>query len=64
MSQILQICGSGLHKSENKNEKKTNGRHKAERETEREKQKFLAFGDLLRSSKKVFIESNSLFLAR
>ena len=31
---------------------------------QREKQKFLALGDFLRSSNKVFIEDNSLFLAR
>ena len=31
---------------------------------QREKKKFLALGDLLRSSKKFFIEGNSVFLAR
>ena len=58
MSQTLQIRGSGLNKPENENEEK---RKKDIKQTE--KQKFLALGDLVRSSKKVFVERNSLFLA-
>ena len=51
MSQTLQICGSGLNRPENENEK-TKQRHKADRG-----RKFLVLGDLVRSSKKVFIEA-------
>ena len=46
-------------KKKNENEKK---RNKDIKQTE--KQKFLALGDLVMSSKKVFIEGNSVFLAR
>ena len=59
MSQTLQIGDSGLNKSESDNEKKQKKDIK-----QREKQKFLALGDLVRSSKTFFIERNGLFLAR
>ena len=58
MRQTLQICDSGLNKPENENEKKRKKDIK-----QREKQKFLALGDLVRSINKVFIKGNSLFLA-
>ena len=58
MSQSLQICVCVLNRPENENEKK---RNKDIKQTE--KQKFLALGDLVMSSKKVFIEGNSVFLA-
>ena len=55
VSQTLQICSSGLNRPKSENEK-------YERKTEqREKQNFLALGDLVRSSNKVFIESQRLF---
>ena len=57
--QTVQICRSGLNRPENKNKEKRKKDIK-----QREKQKFLALGDLVRSSKKVFIEGNSLFLNR
>ena len=41
--------------------KKTNTN---EDKKQREKQNFVALGDLVRSTKKVFIDGNSLFLAR
>ena len=59
VSQTLQICDSGLNKPDNENKKKRKKDTK-----QREKQKFLALGDLMRSIKKVFLEYNSLFLAR
>ena len=59
MSQTLQIRDSGLNKPENENKEKRKNDIK-----QTEKQKFLALGDLVRSSKKVFVERNSLFLAR
>ena len=59
MGQTLQIYGSGLNRPENENEKKRKKDIK-----QREKPKFLALDHLVRSSKKVFIEGNSLFLAR
>ena len=59
MSQTLQIRDSGLNKPENENKEKRKNDIK-----QTEKQNFLALGDLVRSSKKVFVERNSLFLAR
>ena len=47
MSETLQICGSGLKRLENENEKLKKKDIKP-----REKQKFLTLGDLVRSSKK------------
>ena len=59
MSQTSQICSSGLNRPLNENEKK-----KKKDRKQKKKQDFLALGDLMRSSKKVLIERNSLFLAR
>ena len=57
MSQTLQICSSGLNRPKNENEKN-------ERKTKQaEKLNFLALGDLVMSSNKVFIKSQRLFFA-
>ena len=54
MSQTMQICVNGKdHKAKTKKKRKKEIK-------QREKQKFLALGDLVRSSKKVFIEGNQL----
>ena len=59
VSQTLQICGSGFNSPEKKKREKRKNDLK-----QREEQMLLALGDLMRSSKKFFIEGNSLFLAR
>ena len=56
MDQTLQICSSGLNRPKSENQKK---KQKTE---SRRKKKFLALGDLVRCSNKVFIESNSFRL--
>ena len=55
MSQTLQICNSVLNRSKNENEIKTESKPK---------NNFLALGDLVRSSNKVFIESQRLFFCQ
>ena len=57
MSQSPQLCSSGLNRPENENKNETDIE-------QREKEKFLVLRDLVRSSKKVFIEGSSVFLAR
>ena len=56
VSQTLQICGSVLNRPIGK---KTKERQRANRETD-----FVALGDLVRSSNKVFIESQRLFFCQ
>ena len=63
VSQTLQICSSGLNrpKNENKeNERKTESKPKDREQAE--KQNFLAFGDLVKNSNKIFIRDQGGFL--
>ena len=57
MSQTLQIYSSGFNRPENENKKQ-----KKDRE-QREKENFVALGDLVRTSNKFFIEIQRLFFA-
>ena len=57
MDQTLQICSSGLNRPKSENQKK-----KKQKTESRRRKKFLALGDLVRCSNKVFIESNSFRL--
>ena len=57
MIQNLKICSNGLNSLKKENEKK----RKEDRE-QSEKQNFLALGDLVRSSNKVFKKSKVVFL--
>ena len=59
MIQNLKICSNGLNSLKKENEKK----RKEDRE-QSEKQNFLALGDLVRSSNKVFIKSQRLFFCQ
>ena len=58
MSQTLQICCSGFNRPESRTEK-TKERQKADREI-----KFSQVGNLVSSSNKVFIKSQSIFVNR
>ena len=60
MRQTLQICSGGFKRPTSGNQKK---KRKKERD-QAEKQNFLALGNLVRSSNKVFIESQRLFLCQ
>ena len=56
VSQTLQIYSSGLNSPKNENKKKQKQKRKEDR-VQAEKENFLALGDLMSSSNKVFIES-------
>ena len=57
MSQTLQIYSSGLNSPKNENKKKKQKQKRKEDRVQAEKENFLALGDLMSSSNKVFIES-------
>ena len=64
MRQTLQICSGGFKRPTSGNQKKKKKKKRKKERDQAEKQNFLALGNLVRSSNKVFIESQRLFLCQ